>query len=108
METFGYWLENELKNRGWKPADLANKADLSRGSLSNILNDMRKPGPEVCQRIADALEIPEEIIFREAGLLRTKPEMDANIEELLYLYRQLSEADRKRLLQSARAWVGGR
>lgn len=31
METFLEWIEEELQSRGWRPADLAKEAGLTRG-----------------------------------------------------------------------------
>lgn len=74
MERFPAWILEELNKRGWKPADLSRETGISSGALSNILNDYRKPGPDVCRSIAHALRIPEETVFRQAGLLSPKPE----------------------------------
>ena len=74
MERFSAWILEELNKRGWKPADLSHETGISSGSLSNILNGYRKPGPDVCRSIAHDLRIPEEMVFRQAGLLSPKPE----------------------------------
>lgn len=80
MDTFTNWLEEELQKREWKPAYLAHKAGISRGALSNILSGLRRPGHEVLNAIAQALSIPPEIVFRQAGIL---PEsyLDGNEDE---------------------------
>ncbi len=107
MKTFGDWLENEMNDRGWRPVDLANKARISRGSLSNIINDLRRPGPDICRAIANALQVPPEKVFRQAGLLPPKPETEEKLEEAMHLFQQLGEDQRKYVLQTLRALAKG-
>jgi len=49
-------------------------------------------------KLAHALKISPEMIFRRAGLLPPKPEVDEQIEEILHEAAQLTEAERKELL----------
>ncbi len=105
MDRFAVWLVDELNKRDWMPSTLANRAGINSGSLSHILNGTRKAGPESCLAIARTLKLPPEEVFRRAGLLPSKPEIDSRAEELLHLFRQLDERDQKRILQTARAWV---
>ena len=102
---FADWLEEKLKKRDWQPADLARRTGLHTGSVSRILNGTRKPGADMCRGIAEALNVPPEIVFRQAGLLPSKTEIDPQAEEFIPLFRQLDTTDRKRLLQIARVWV---
>src|SRR5688500_4002745 len=81
MDNFTPWLLKELENRSWRPVDLARRAGLSIGSLSNILNGNRRAGPDMCKAIAQALGTPPEKLFRLAGLL---PPLPAAEDELLY------------------------
>ncbi len=105
MKTFGDWLENEMNNRGWRPVDLANKARISRGSLSNIINDLRRPGPDICRAIANALQVPPEKVFRQAGLLPPKPETDERLEKAMHLFQQLSPEKQQFVLDALQTWV---
>jgi integrase len=89
METFSDWLENEIQRRDWKPADVASKAGISRGSVSNILSGLRQPGPDVCRAIAHALQVEEEEVFRRAGLLSPIPLAVAQEREALRIFRSL-------------------
>jgi transcriptional regulator with XRE-family HTH domain len=106
MTTFDQWLEAELKQRGWKPADLTFRANLGAGTLSNILNGLRNPGPEVCVAIAGAFDYPPEKVFRMAGLLPPAPDPAEDEEELVYLFRRLTAERRNLALQTLRAWLG--
>jgi transcriptional regulator with XRE-family HTH domain len=81
VDKFRPWLLQELKNRSWRPTDLARRAGLSTGSLSNMLNGNRRAGPDMCKAIAQALGEPPERVFRVAGLL---PPLPAAEDELFY------------------------
>ena len=105
METFQEWLETELNRRDWRIADLARRASVDKGNLSRVLSGLRNPGPDICLAIARALNVPPEDVFRQAGILPPKAEVDAKSEEMLHLFQQLKAEDQERLLQTARAWI---
>lgn len=74
LDQFTEWLQAELDKRSWLANDLAKRAGLGSGSLSQIMNGYRKPGPDLCRSIAAAMHLPEELVFRQAGLLSPKTE----------------------------------
>ena len=90
-ENLVEWLKDQLKQRAWRPADLARRANIDSGQLSRILNRERRAGPETCLGIARALEVPPERVFRLAGLLPPLPENISKEEDLLYYFRQLDD-----------------
>lgn len=103
MDSFSTWVLNEVDQRGWTPAELARRAGLNTGTLSNILNGNRRPGPEVCRAIAKALGEPEEKVFRLAGLLSSLPASnDPTLVELQELVKNLPPAQRKQALDFLR------
>ena len=67
MKDFSEWLEEQLNDRGLKPADLTNSAKIGKGTVYNVLNRTRRPGPDICLAIAQALNLPPEEVFRKAG-----------------------------------------
>jgi transcriptional regulator with XRE-family HTH domain len=103
MKNFVEWLLVELNKREWQPATLARKANLNTGTLSHILNETRKPGPEVCRAIAVALEEPPETVFRIAGLLPPLPgpEDDLILRELSEVVKRLTPPNRAEVLTYA-------
>ncbi len=105
MKDFSEWLEAQLKIRELKPADLTYQTKIGTGTIYNVLNRTRKPGPDVCRAIANALNLPEETIFRRAGLLTSKPGTNESVEEVVYLFQQLSPEIQQFVLQALRAWV---
>ena len=89
------YIETELRRRGWRPADLARHARITDASLSRILNESRRAGPDICRAIARALNEPPEKIFRLAGLLPPARDPGDDEEELLYHYRDLDEVGQR-------------
>ena len=103
METFSRWIEDSLKARNWKPADLARVAGITDATLSRILNGTRNPGPDFCRAIARALSEPEEKIFRLAGLLSPLPASDdSTLAEIQDLAKNLPPSQRKEALRYLR------
>lgn len=70
---FVSWLQSVLTDREISQAELARRSGLSRAAISNILGGMRNPGNEVCSAIAKGLNIPEDEVFIQAGLMSQKP-----------------------------------
>jgi transcriptional regulator with XRE-family HTH domain len=99
---FTEWLQAELDQRGWSPAELARRMGSHRSVIYNILNNNRNAGADVCYSIATALGVSAETVFRAAGLLPPAiPDKD-EWEDLKTLMQQLSPEGQRRLLEQAR------
>ena len=98
MEDFASWLEKELENRDWKPADLSRRSGIGSGLISRILNRERRAGPDSCVAIARALQLPPETVFRAAGLLPPVARETEVLRRLVYLAAQLPSEDQDRVL----------
>ena len=105
MEAFISWLESELNKRDWTPSDLARKAGLRAASVTRVLDGTRNAGPDVSLAIARALNLPDVMVFRRAGLLSSKSEIEPEVEEAMHLFQQLEEDQREFVLRSMRAWL---
>jgi len=103
QQDFGDWLQLELDNRGWNQAELARRSGNTTAQISRVMTGEQHPGPTVARKIARALHVPAEEVFRRAGLLPTTPKQPEGTEELVYHYASLSDEDRKRLLIIARS-----
>lgn len=103
--VFMEWLDSELAKpeRHWSHYELSQRAGISHGAISHIYRGRRKPGIDVCNAIADALQIPRTIVQEKAGLLPTNPKRDILTDEILFVARQLTEEDKEDLLTLARA-----
>lgn len=104
MEKFTVWILEELNKKDWKPADLAKKARMSTGALSNIMNGNRKPGPEICRAIAQALDQPPEHVFRLAGLLPPLPSSNNGpiLNEIIEIVKRLTDEEKEDVLDYAK------
>lgn len=102
MEKFVAWVVEELDKRNWRPADLAHKAGVSTGSLSNVLKGKRRAGPDICKAIAGAFGAPPEQVFRLAGLLPALPvQEDELLGQVTETYKRLSPEKRREVLEYA-------
>jgi len=102
---FTTWLVEKLNERDWSYSDLARRAGISKQAVSFVINEDRGPGPDFCRGIARALNLPEETVFRRAGLLAPEPDNDADAKEALHLFRQMTPTQRQIMLTQMRALV---
>ena len=101
--TFNQWLLEQLKSKDWTQADLAKKANLSRGTIANLLSKNRKPGPDVCRAIANAFNEPPETVFRIAGLLPVDTKSNPFVKHLMHLASKLPDDEIEDLTYAAEA-----
>lgn len=99
--TLANWLIEQLRYKNWSQNDLARKAKLTSGSISNYING-RRPDTDACRSIARALNVSEEMVLRLAGHLPKEKDYDPERDEWNALYEQMSEEDRKDFLDFAR------
>lgn len=99
--AFVEWLDEELRGRRWKRADLARATGMTSSTMTRIFNGERKPGPDLCNAIADALDLPPETVFRKAGLLPELPEDDDQfLSETIEAFKRLSIEERQVALEN--------
>jgi transcriptional regulator with XRE-family HTH domain len=96
--AFGKWLLEELEDRRWSMREFARRCGVSESTISRVVSGKRNPSSELCRRMAKVLHLPPERIFREAGLLPPASDESPGIKEALYLFRQLPEDERLRIL----------
>jgi transcriptional regulator with XRE-family HTH domain len=102
MTDFADWLEEQINLKGWRPAELASRSGLDPGFVNHLLNRKRNPGPKASRAIAHALDLPEEEVFRQAGLLSPKPEDPPGLGEWIRMYVLADEEERDRMLEIAK------
>lgn len=109
---FSLWLEGEMNARNWRPADLARAAGLPQATLGNILNGNREVGAKVAAAIAQALDMPADVVFRSAGLLPSQPgpDRDPSFQEITDIMRNMTREERREIVEYAlwrfRRWNG--
>lgn len=97
--SFSEWLQKEIEKRGWSWNKLAENAGLSSGTIYNIRDGTRGVGESSLKAIAYALRLPVDQVFRVAGFLPSVTISDENVEELIFLYNQLSVDDKEEILE---------
>lgn len=102
VNDFSKWLIQEMTFREWSQADLARQSGISKGMISHLVSGTREPGAETCKALARSLRMPEEEVFRAAGILTRKTTNKDGFEEWIYLLNQLPEQDRAELMAIAR------
>jgi transcriptional regulator with XRE-family HTH domain len=104
QKSFIEWLDHELAERGWNDNQLANRAGISHSVISKARRGTM-PRWDACAAIASALNIPADLVFRQAGLLPPLADEEAVLIELRFLISQLPARDRNELMQIARLKV---
>ncbi len=100
MENFGKWLLEQLELRQMTQIDLANRSGVTPAQISRVINGVRGVGNDTLLKIAGALQISPETIFRAAGLLPEKKELDPKVERINHLANQLlDEEDKEELIK---------
>lgn len=67
-KTFGDKIKLFRSQRGWKQELLAEKAGLSQSEISKIESGKIKGGKDTIQKLANALEVPPEVLVRNTSL----------------------------------------
>lgn len=92
MDKFFTWIDTEVKANGWSYSELARRAGISRGAVSNTMNGHNSVTWDFCASIARALSTPIEEVFRMAGLLPLLPE-SVKLDKLQSIARNLGDEE---------------
>lgn len=92
---FGDWLAKILEERDLSQADLARATRRSRAAISSLISGKRGVGPSLASSIADALKIPREEVYREAGLLPPKITKTWLIDRIIEGMEDLPQEDKE-------------
>ena len=100
MIYFSNWLMDRLREKDWSQSDLARASGLTRQAISNYLaSKITRPDEDALVKIAHALNIPSETIFRAAGLLQPAlDKRDPRLGKIEYILPGLPERDRDEIL----------
>ncbi|MEW5869069.1 MAG: helix-turn-helix transcriptional regulator [Chloroflexota bacterium] len=101
--VFSEWLDYLMKKNGWNQTEMARRANLSRSVIQKIVKRLvKKPDPETCVALANALDVSPVRVFRIAKHLPPAtgiPEMD----ELEAMMSQLSTERREEVVVLVRS-----
>lgn len=98
MENKGKWLDILLDEKGWTPADLSRETGIDSAVISNIRNGKRGTGYDTATKIAHALKLPIERVYRASGLLPPSAETDEETEQIIYESSKLNPQDRAEVI----------
>ena len=79
--SFSSWLGREMARRDWSQADLARQAGVTRGAISNLFTEYRRPGIELCLGLATALDYSITTILARAGYIDIDPNNKEEMED---------------------------
>ena len=99
---FGRWLLETMHARGISQAELARRANCSRGSINAIVMGKRRAGRDLLCSLADALEVPLSDVLRAAGMSNEGLERPIDLAEWVGLFEGADERTREDLLDYAR------
>jgi transcriptional regulator with XRE-family HTH domain len=100
-------IDNELEERGWNRAELSRRSKVSEAHISRVMSQTYKPGPEFCEKIAKALDLPAVLVFEKAGILPTiLTDDDPDFKIVEHLYYLLNKQDRQLLIDFAKMLKG--
>ena len=111
MNELAMWINFQLRQRGWGPDDLAERAGLSRTAVSVVLAGQHRAGPRFCYEVARVLGEPEERLLGLAGLTSPRhehEEINISRDELLGLYDRMTpeaQLEIQRIAQSLAEWA---
>lgn len=92
-------IETLMVARGLDAAKLARLAGMNPTGIYDILSGKsRSPKVETISKIANALEVTMPAIFEDVS----NETLD---NEIMFIWAQLPEIERKRLLQTGRSWL---
>lgn len=92
---------NELTLR-----ELAERAGISNPYLSQIERGLREPSERVVEALARSLKLPVDEVLKEAGLGGDAEPPSTSVEEAIRADPQLTQRQRRALLDVYRAFVG--
>ena len=104
MDTdFVNWLIAQMQERNWSQADLARASGINKQSIHYYLSESSKaPHAHVLAKIAYALGLPVEEVYRAAGFLPHPPDINETIEEILHEVEGMPKQDQQEVLAFVR------
>ncbi len=100
---FVNWLKAQLQERNWSQAELARASGLNKQSIHYYLTQSaRPPRAHALAKIAHALNLPVEEVYRAAGIPLQPPDISETIEEVVYEMEDMPKQDQQEVLAFVR------
>ncbi len=109
LKALGEFIRTQRQLGRLSLRQFANLARISNPYLSQVERGLYRPSAEMLKNIADALDIPIEELYRQAGLLDEPEEGDdaRTVEAAIRLDPRLTDQQKAALLGVYRGFVGG-
>ena len=92
------WLKEQLRSKGLRQSEFARMAHVDPAVVSNILTGKRGPGFDTCSAFASALQMPPEIVFEAAGLMKPRDRTrDSYIKEIESIYAKFNQENKREI-----------
>jgi len=93
------WLDEKERERFLNDSQLAERAKISPSMISKARQGHQDLTWDACVKIADALHVPPLVVLVKAGYLKPPDDgWDAETEELVRMFANVSESDRAEIL----------
>jgi transcriptional regulator with XRE-family HTH domain len=101
METkFGKWLKETLKQKNLRQAELANRIGVQPSHISHLISGDRNATTDIIEKIARALTVPPEEVFRLVIDLSPKNSQSETVKKAEFLIQSFkNEETRKKALE---------
>ena len=105
-EKFAKWLNSQMERRRMSQADLARASGLKTATISIYCQGKStNPDPKALSALARGLELPDEEVYMEAGIMPKKPEKPASFEELEYWFSRMTPDEQEDFIEYGRLRV---
>jgi transcriptional regulator with XRE-family HTH domain len=102
-DEFVLWLDKQLKARNFSIRDAARKIGVSHTTIAETLQANRMPSFDTFEALSRAFGVPTHALMVMAGAIAPESqEYDPIYEELLSLYRQMTEDQKDEFMAIAR------
>ena len=109
IDAFGEYVRAQRKLAKLSLRELAARAEISNGYLSQLERGLHAPSVRVLKNLAEAFEVSAETILEQAGLLDDDEgagEEQPGTERVIMQDSRLTEAQKEALLAVYRGFVG--
>lgn len=96
-QEFIDWLNQEMRARNWSIRNTARMAEISHGSLSNIINGA-KPSFETCLALAEAFQDDPIFVMRLAHLLPPAAGQLKLLQRIGHILEKIPETDQEEII----------
>lgn len=95
---FAEWLKEYREQQGMSQSDLANAAGVGRSIISKIEKGQKQTHLATLTKIANALNLSQEFIYQQAGILQPAPADTEYQAILISKFEKLTKSEQNEIL----------